>query len=100
MSYNPKDEISNDIGEELTEILGGRITAIEIDWKGNEEEVTRAPYDAYDKGCDEIIRFFSEGDFDKVMNYIEDDKQEKFRVNKNRLIVANRKNCEMRFSLN
>ena len=98
MSYNPRDEVSGGIANELVEILGGMIIT-EEEHEGKMFKCYEYPFDAYDKGCDEIISFRTPEDFDKVMNYIEDDNQEKFRVNPRRLILADRKTCEMRFNL-
>lgn len=100
MSYNPRDEIVNELNSEIRELLGGWITQIEINCNGEKEEISCSPFNAYNKGCDEIILFNTTNDFDKVMNYINDDSQEKFRLNPNRLLVANRKNLEMRFKIN
>ena len=96
MSYNRRDEIASELENEIVDVLGGMIVTIDEDGY----KCFEAPFDAYDKGCDEIISFRNVEDFDKVMNHINDDSQEKFRLNNKRLIVANRNRTEMRFKLN
>lgn len=86
MSYDPRDEISSEIGGELVDILGG------MKREGNCIEY---PYSCYDKGCDEIYRFETEEDFNKVLKFINSGNC----WFKRRIIVIDEKYWEIRVNL-
>lgn len=100
MSYNMFDEVSSQLESQITRILGGRTWIIDEDGC----EVSVCPFNASDKGTDEIIRFNNIKDFNKVLEVVNDENKrfelEAYYVNNNRLIVANKNKLEMRFKLN
>lgn len=92
MGYDKRDEISNGITSKITELLGGMIEV--------EENCYGFPFNCYDKGSSEIYSFFSADDFGKVMDFINNDKEHDFYLNRGRLMEFDENYCEMRFNLN
>ncbi|MBR0369681.1 MAG: hypothetical protein IJH63_03015 [Methanobrevibacter sp.] len=92
MSYDPRDEVSSEISSKITDLLGGMIEV--------EENCYGFPFNRYNKGSSEIYSFFSGEDFDKVMDFINNDEEHDFYLNRARLIEFDENYCEMRFNLN
>lgn len=101
MSYNPKEEITSIIGNELTEMLGGNRVEEETLEDGRTIRCISLPFNGYDKGNTYMVVFDCVEDYDKVLNYMEH--TDYLKINNcicgGRLIYAKRKRSEMRFKL-